>query len=109
MYTVERVAILARRARYTLGALGFDNVHVFVGDGSVGLPESAPYDAILVTAAAPEVPPALLAQLARGGRLAVPVGRGIQSLRLIRRTETGLSITDAGGCVFVPLIGECGF
>jgi protein-L-isoaspartate(D-aspartate) O-methyltransferase len=109
VYTVERVAVLARRARWTLRALGLDNVHVFVGDGSLGLAEHAPYDAILVTAAAPDVPERLVAQLAPGGRLVVPVGRGIQSLRVVRRTAHGLSITDEGGCVFVPLIGAHGF
>jgi len=86
-------------------------VHVFVGDGSVGLPAHAPYDAILVTAAAPSVPDELVAQLAPGGRLVVPVGRAaIQSLRVIRRKDDGsLSITDRGGVVFVPLVGERGF
>ncbi len=111
VYTIERVTVLARRARWTLRALGLDNVHVFIGDGSVGLPAHAPYDAILVTAAAPAVPPELLAQLAPGGRLVVPVGRGaIQSLRVIRRDDEGkLSTTDQGGVVFVPLVGERGF
>jgi protein-L-isoaspartate(D-aspartate) O-methyltransferase len=111
VYSIERLPVLARRARWVLGALGLDNVHVFVGDGSVGLPQHAPYDAILVTAAAPSVPNELLAQLAPGGRLVVPVGRAaIQSLRVIRRKDDGsLSITDRGGVVFVPLVGERGF
>jgi protein-L-isoaspartate(D-aspartate) O-methyltransferase len=110
VFTVERVAILARRARWTLRALGFGNVHVFIGDGSVGLAGHAPYDAILVTAAAPEVPDELVAQLAPGGRMVVPVGRGaIQSLRLIRRSDDDrLTTTDYGGVVFVPLVGERG-
>ena len=71
----------------------------------------APYDAIVVTAAAPEVPRELLAQLARGGRLVAPVGRGpIQSLTVVRRDDKGqLSATDRGGVVFVPLVGERGF
>ena len=111
VYTIERVPVLARRARFVLRALGIDNVHVFVGDGSLGLAVHAPYDAIVVTAAAPSVPDELLAQLARGGRLVVPVGGGaVQSLRLIRRDEAGqLSIADRGGVVFVPLVGERGF
>jgi protein-L-isoaspartate(D-aspartate) O-methyltransferase len=111
VYTIERLPVLARRARWTLRALGIDNVHVFVGDGSVGLARHAPYDAILVTAAAPEVPPELLEQLAPGGRLVIPVGRGaIQSLRLIHKHDDGrLSVTDRGGVVFVPLVGERGF
>ena len=111
VYTIERVPVLARRARWILRALGLDNVQVFVGDGSVGLPEHAPYDAIVVTAAAPSVPIELLAQLAPGGRLVVPVGgSALQSLRVIRRDYEGrLSITDRGGVVFVPLVGERGF
>jgi protein-L-isoaspartate(D-aspartate) O-methyltransferase len=110
VFTIERMPVLARRARWTLRALGIDNVHVFIGDGSVGLAAHAPYDAILVAAAAPHVPDELVAQLALGGRLVVPVGRGaIQSLRLIRRTDDGLSTSDHGGVVFVPLVGERGF
>jgi len=110
VYTIERHAVLARRARWTLRALGIENVHVFIGDGSLGLPAHAPYDAILVAAAAPEVPRALVDQLAPDGRLVVPVGRGLtQSLSLIRRTDRGLTFTDVGGCVFVPLVGEGGF
>jgi len=109
VYTIDRVAVLARRARWTLRALGIGNVHVFVGDGSVGLPVHAPYDAILVAAAAPAVPDELIAQLAPGGRMVVPVGRGaIQSLRLIQRTDDGLRVSDRGGVVFVPLVGERG-
>jgi protein-L-isoaspartate(D-aspartate) O-methyltransferase len=111
VYTIERVPVLARRARFTLCALGLDNVHVAIGDGSLGLAAHAPYDAIVVTAAAPSVPDELIAQLARGGRLVVPVGRGaIQSLRLIRRDhQDRLSMTERGGVVFVPLVGERGF
>jgi protein-L-isoaspartate(D-aspartate) O-methyltransferase len=111
IYTVERVPVLARRARFVLRVLGLDNVHVVIGDGSVGLPQHAPYDAIVVTAAAPHVPDELLAQLAPGGRLVVPVGSGpIQSLRVIRRRDDGqLSVTDRGGVVFVPLVGQRGF
>jgi protein-L-isoaspartate(D-aspartate) O-methyltransferase len=111
VFTVERVPVLARRARFVLRALGLDHVHVFIGDGSLGLAAHAPYDAIVVTAAAPSVPSELLAQLARGGRLVVPVGGGaIQSLRVVRRDQDGhLSIRDRGGVVFVPLVGERGF
>ena len=111
VFSVERVPVLARRARWTLQALGLGNVHILVGDGSLGLPAHAPYDAILVAAAAPAVPEELLAQLAPGGRLVVPVGRGaLQTLRLVERTADGeLSSSDRGGCVFVPLVGERGF
>jgi protein-L-isoaspartate(D-aspartate) O-methyltransferase len=111
VYTIERVPVLARRARFTLRALGLDNVHVFVGDGSVGLLAHAPYDAIVVTAAAPSVPDELLAQLAPRGRLVVPVGAAaMQTLRLIRRDDEGrVWSRDRGAVVFVPLVGERGF
>jgi protein-L-isoaspartate(D-aspartate) O-methyltransferase len=111
VYTIERMPVLARRARFTLRALGLDNVHVFVGDGSVGLAAHAPYDAIVVTAAAPSVPNELLAQLAPRGRLVVPVGAtAMQSLRVIRRDDEGrVSSRDRGAVVFVPLVGERGF
>jgi protein-L-isoaspartate(D-aspartate) O-methyltransferase len=109
VYSIERVPVLARRARWTLRALGIHNVHVFIGDGALGLGEHAPFDAILVGAAAPDVPAALLAQLAPGGRLVAPVGgAGLQSLRLVRRTDGGLAVVDRGGVVFVPLVSEHG-
>ena len=111
VYSIERLPVLARRARWVLRALGLDNVHVFVGDGSLGLPQHAPYDAILVTAAAPSVPDELLDQLAPGGRLVAPVGGAmLQSLRLIRRSDDGeLAVSDRGGVVFVPLVGARGY
>jgi len=108
--TVERVPELAERARETLSRLGYANVEVITGDGSLGCVERAPFDAILVAAAAPEVPSALKEQLALGGRLVVPVGsRGLQELAVIRRTETGYHESRGTQCVFVPLIGEQGW
>jgi protein-L-isoaspartate(D-aspartate) O-methyltransferase len=108
--SVERVTVLARRARWTLHALGFDNVHVVVGDGSVGLADSAPYDAIVVAAAAPSVPEELVAQLAPHGRLVLPVGgTELQILRVVERTESGIEMRDEGRCIFVPLVGDRGF
>ena len=108
--SVERVAVLARRANWTLHALGFDNVHVVVGDGSIGLPDCAPYDAIVVAAAAPSVPAELIAQLAPHGRLVLPVGVAeLQILRLVERTDSGIETHDEGRCVFVPLVGDRGF
>jgi protein-L-isoaspartate(D-aspartate) O-methyltransferase len=110
VYSVERVPALARRAQWVLRALGFDNVHVLVGDGSLGLPQHAPYDAIVVAAAAPRVPDELIAQLAPRGRLAIPVGDGEhQILRLIERTDGGIEMRDHGRCIFVPLVGDRGF
>ncbi len=110
VFTVERIPELARRARWLLTALGYGNVHVVDGDGSVGLPNEAPYDAILVAAATPAVPDELMAQLGPFGRLVAPVGPGaLQSLRVVRRTARGISITRQGGCIFVPLLGARGF
>jgi protein-L-isoaspartate(D-aspartate) O-methyltransferase len=111
VFTVERIPELARRARYMLHALGCDNVHVIDGDGSVGLPEHAPYDAILVAAATPAVPDELMAQLAPCGRLVAPVGSDtFQSMRVVKRTARGgVSVSRRGGCVFVPLLGARGF
>jgi protein-L-isoaspartate(D-aspartate) O-methyltransferase len=106
VWSIERHPSLAEGARSTLTDLGYANVHVFVGDGSVGLPDEAPFDAILVTAAAPEVPESLRGQLAPGGRLVIPVGGSFtQRLRLVRRTGSAFAETDVLACRFVPLIG----
>lgn len=106
VWTVERHPELAERARRTLAELGYTSVDVRVGDGSLGLPDLAPFDAIVVTAAAPHVPEALRDQLAVGGRLVIPVGGlATQSLRLIRRGPEGYRETEVLGCRFVPLIG----
>lgn len=106
VWTIERHPQLADRARRVLAALGYRNVHVVLGDGSLGLPEHAPYDAIIVTAAAPRMPALLLEQLAPAGRLVIPVGgRDLQQLRLIRRRDGGFTESDILGCRFVPLVG----
>jgi len=111
VWTIERHEALAERARTTLAGLGYDNVHVVVGDGSLGWPGAAPYDAIVVTADAPSVPEALVDQLADGGRLVIPVGAspGYQTLLRVRRVGDELRRDDLGGVAFVPLIGEQGF
>jgi protein-L-isoaspartate(D-aspartate) O-methyltransferase len=109
--SVERHAELADAARTRLDELGLaDRVRIVNGDGSVGRPEDAPFDAIVVTAAAPAIPPALPGQLVDGGRLVIPVGnQGRQELVLVIRRGETLERHDCGGCVFVPLIGESGF
>ncbi|MHB1344239.1 MAG: protein-L-isoaspartate(D-aspartate) O-methyltransferase [Thermoleophilia bacterium] len=106
VWTVERHPELAERARRILAELGYASVDIRVGDGSLGLPDLAPFDAIVVTAAAPHVPEALREQLAVGGRLVIPVGGLVtQSLRLIRRGPEDYQETEVLGCRFVPLIG----
>jgi protein-L-isoaspartate(D-aspartate) O-methyltransferase len=108
--TVERNEDLAERARNCLLELGYANVSVIVGDGTLGYPARAPYDAIVVTAAGPSVPPSLKVQLAIGGRLVCPVGsREIQTLVTLLRTEDGFDENMGIGCVFVPLVGEEGW
>ena len=108
--TVERLPDLATAARDRLDALGLDNVEVHVADGTLGWEDDAPWDAIIVTAAAPELPEPLLTQLAEGGRLVAPVGgRGSQRLLRAVRTATGTTHEDLGGVAFVPLIGEQGW
>jgi protein-L-isoaspartate(D-aspartate) O-methyltransferase len=108
--SVERLPRLAEEARRTLAELGYDNVRVVVGDGTQGWPEEAPYDAIMVTAASPEVPAPLLQQLAEGGRLVAPVGpRHTQQLVRVRRDGEEFGREDLLGVAFVPLIGEHGW
>jgi protein-L-isoaspartate(D-aspartate) O-methyltransferase len=110
VFSVEFRAALATQASERLSRLGYTNVHVHCGDGTLGLPEFAPYDAILVAAAAPSVPAPLLAQLADGGKLVVPVG-GVenQDLRLIERSHDTFRTTMLEPCRFVPLLGVHGW
>lgn len=108
--SVERHAPLADAARQRIEALGHQNVVIEVGDGTLGCPERAPYDAILVTAAAPKVPDALKSQLADGGRLVVPVGdRDLQYLTVVVRTGEHYETVQGMSCRFVPLIGAQGW
>jgi protein-L-isoaspartate(D-aspartate) O-methyltransferase len=108
--TVERIAPLAERAAAVLAELGYHNVQVRLADDTIGWPEDAPYDAILVTAAAPDVPPALIEQLATQGRLVIPVGaHDVQELLLITNNPSGLVTKRLGPCRFVPLVGAGGW
>jgi protein-L-isoaspartate(D-aspartate) O-methyltransferase len=110
VWTVERHVELAERARDILEQLEYQNVHVVHGDGSMGLSEEAPFDKILVAAAASRVPEELLMQLADGGRMVVPVGtRQEQQLQLVRKVNDQISITYHDPCRFVPLVGEAGW
>jgi protein-L-isoaspartate(D-aspartate) O-methyltransferase len=109
VHTVEIIPSLAQQAQARLHQLGYTNVHVHVGDGSLGWPENAPYDGILVAAAGPTVPPPLLEQLADGGRLVAPVGtRGFQVLQLVCREGEKFSHQDNLPVAFVPLRGKYG-
>lgn len=108
--TIERHPELTAQARKRLESLGFENIHFHTADGTLGWPGAAPYDAILVTAAAPEIPPALLAQLAPGGRLVCPAGtRDTQKLVIVSRRGDQWVYENDTPCVFVPLIGEEGW
>ena len=110
VFSIERVEGLAARARAVLEGLGASNVAIRVGDGTIGWKEFEPYDRIIVTAGAPEVPPSLEEQLGDPGIMAVPVGsQGLQQLRIIVKNQGEVSVRDAGGCVFVPLVGREGW
>ena len=108
--SIERHAGLAEIARARLSRLGYTNVEIVVGDGTVGYAPRAPYDVVLVSAAAPQIPQPLVDQLSVGGRMVLPVGsRDIQDLVLVQRDENGVHQIRLDGCAFVPLIGEVGF
>jgi protein-L-isoaspartate(D-aspartate) O-methyltransferase len=110
VHTIERVPELAERARANLDEAGYGRVRVHVGDGTLGLPEHAPYAAIAVAAAAPRLPEPLYEQLEPGGRVVIPVGRrGGQELQLIVRSPEGPAVVRSVPCRFVPLVGEEGF
>jgi protein-L-isoaspartate(D-aspartate) O-methyltransferase len=110
VHTIERIPDLAEQARENLAAAGYERVQVHVGDGTLGLPEHAPFEAIAVAAAAPGLPQQLYDQLEPRGRLAVPVGgRWGQRLEIVVRSPEGPAIVRSVPCRFVPLVGEEGF
>lgn len=106
VYTIEIVEELARRAERDLAELGYDNVHVRAGDGYLGWPEAAPFDSIIVTCAPEQIPPALVEQLREGGRMVIPVGRGIQELYLMQKKDGKVKVQSILPVRFVPMTGK---
>jgi protein-L-isoaspartate(D-aspartate) O-methyltransferase len=108
VYSVERVRELSKRARKALDAMGLKNVALMVGDGTIGWRKYAPYDVVVVSAASPSIPPALVDQMGDGARMLIPVGsRDAQELVLVRKD--GFAVTEErvkGECTFVPLLGR---
>jgi len=110
VHTVERIRELGKRAENAFKKMDLMNVRVHIGDGTCGWIDSAPYDAILVTAGSPEVPPPLEEQIKKGGRIVIPVGSSwSQELQVRIRTETGFKIEEVIPVVFVPLLGKWGW
>jgi protein-L-isoaspartate(D-aspartate) O-methyltransferase len=110
VYTIERFSALADRVEEILKGLEIKNVKVIVGDGSKGLEEYSPYDGIIVTAGAPEIPRSLIDQLNEKGRIVIPVGNSFSQDLLLGIKEKGkLKTSNYGGCVFVPLVGKYGW
>ena len=110
VYSLERYPSLAGRANQTLNEFGYHNVEVYIGDGSQGLPDMAPYNAIIVTAAAPAIPGPLRVQMANGGRMVLPIGdQRQQALQRLRRVNDSWRVEMAIPVMFVPLYGQHGF
>ncbi len=110
VYTIERIESLSVRARKAVESCGYTNIDFIVTDGTQGWPEQAPYDGIVVTAGAPNIPHTLVEQLVDGGRLVIPVGdRFSQVLKLVTRTEEGTIVESHTGCRFVDLVGKFGW
>ncbi len=110
IFAIERYPTLVEQARQALDRLGYQNITLVAGDGTLGAPQAAPFNAIIVSAAAPQPPPALIQQLAVGGRLVVPVGDTSQQiLEVVEKQPDGITVRSLEGCRFVPLIGQQGF
>jgi len=110
VYSIERFAGLARRAEKNLLSLHYSNIKIKIGDGTLGWQEFSPFDGIIVTAGAPEVPISLTEQLAEGGRLVIPIGgKFMQTLSVFKKEDRKLTQKDICSCAFVPLIGEEGW
>ena len=110
VYTIDRISKLAQKARSILEELGYDNIVVTSGDGTLGWSEYAPYDRIITTAAAPKIPNALFNQLKDGGKMVIPVGdRNSQTLKIIQRQGDEAKVLNSVACMFVPLVGKQGW
>lgn len=110
VYSVERISELTRKARLTLKQLGFSNINLIVRDGTLGWSEFAPYNGIIVTAGAPEIPNALIEQLANNGRMVIPVGNeASQTLNFVEKHKGRIYRKEFFGCTFVPLVGKGGW
>jgi protein-L-isoaspartate(D-aspartate) O-methyltransferase len=110
IFTIERIQALIQRAQKILQEFGYENIFFLTGDGTKGWPEKAPFDGIIVTAGAPEIPQTLTSQLADGGRLVIPVGpRYTQTLYKVTRKGNRFREEEITGCVFVPLVGDFGW
>lgn len=110
VFTVDRIGGLVKKARQKLKHMGYSNINYRIDDGTLGWEQFAPFDAVVVSAAAPSIPLALFNQLAEKGRMVIPVGdKFSQQLQLVRKINGKIDITNYGGCTFVPLIGEQGW
>jgi protein-L-isoaspartate(D-aspartate) O-methyltransferase len=110
VFSIERIETLAIKAKDLFQELGYSNIHVLVKDGTLGLPEHAPFDGIIVTAASPDIPDTYIKQLKINGRLVIPVGnRYSQTLHKVTKTPKGIKTSISTACVFVPLIGKHGW
>lgn len=110
VYTIERFSTLAQEAEKILADLGYNNVHVIIGDGTKGLEDKSPFDRIIVTAAAPKIPYPLIPQLKEGGIIVAPVGERFSQILIRGKKEKGILIEEYHTpCVFVPLVGEYGW
>ncbi len=110
VFSIERIRSLAVRARELLLKLGYSNIEVKFSDGTLGWMDESPFDAVIVTAGAPEIPQVLIDQLKNGGKMAIPVGDAyVQDLIRVTKTEDGIKKEDLGGCRFVKLVGKHGW
>ena len=110
VYTIERIPAIAERSQKIFDELGYKNIKVIVGDGTLGLPEKAPFGGIIVTAGSPDIPKPLVDQLSDGGKLVIPVGETFeQTLTIVTKHGSKLDVERSIGCVFVPLVGKFGW